>query len=83
MSNETLVPVYEADSQAEAAIIESILKQNGVECTIRSVGMPGVLGGSLVGGNPLGESLHILVRGTESARAEQVILDYHSPDDQY
>ena len=67
MSNETLVPVYEADSQAEAAIIESILKQNGVDCTLATVG----------------NALHVQVKGGESSKAEQIILDYHSPDDQY
>lgn len=69
MSNETLVPVYEADSQAEAAIIESILKQNGVDCTVRSAST--------------GECLQVLVKNGQATQAEQVIMDYKSPDDQY
>jgi hypothetical protein len=83
MSNESLVPVYEADSQAEAAIIEGILKENGIDCTVRTLGLAGVSSGGPATGNPIGESLQVLVRSSDSAKAEQTILDYHSPDDQY
>jgi hypothetical protein len=68
MSTDTLVPVYEADSKAEAAIIEGILKQGGVECTVKAMN---------------GESLQVLVKSGQSDQAEQIILDYRSPDDQY
>ena len=70
MSDEQLVTVYEADSKAEAAIIESILKQSGIATTIHLMGASGV------------ESHQIQVGKSLAAKAEQVILDYRSPDDQ-
>ncbi|MEI7850018.1 MAG: DUF2007 domain-containing protein [Chloroflexota bacterium] len=65
MSNDTFVPVYEADNQAEANIIENILKQNGVDCTTKSVG----------------PSLQIMVEHAQCESAEQIIMNYESPDD--
>jgi hypothetical protein len=68
MSTDTLVPVYEADSKAEAAIIEGILKQGGLECTVKPMD---------------GDGLQVLVKSGQSSQAEQLILDYRAPDDQY
>lgn len=79
MGNEQLLTVYEADSEVEASIIEGILKQNGIETTLHKVGLSGVFGG---GAGPGPESFQIQTFASQAAKAEQIILDYRSPDDQ-
>ena len=70
MSDDQLVTVYEADSKVEAAVIEGLLKQNGITTTISLVSLSGV------------ESHKIQVAKSAETKATQMILDYRSPDDQ-
>ncbi len=80
MSEQSLETIYEADSQIEASVIENLLSTNGIACTIRNVGLPGVFGSS-AGKNPLAELYQVLVKSTQLELAEQTILDYQSPDE--
>jgi len=77
---ESLATVYEADSQLEASVIENLLTTNGLECTTRNIGLPGVFGGGTA--NPVMEQYQVMVKDQDKSKAEQIILDYHEPSEE-